>query len=104
MANIIKILPEQCQHLTEHDCLIEVGEDILSLDQQFETFCYAEHKHLYFEHEIDPENKFFILLSMTHVTTLAILYIKKIQSHFFFISIVEILGQNLMILKTILVA
>ena len=59
MTNIIKILPEQCQHLTEHDCLIEVGEDILSLDQQFETFCYTEHKHFDFEHKIDPENKFF---------------------------------------------
>ena len=59
MTNIIKILPEQCQHLSEHDCLIEVDEDILSLDQQFETFCYTEHKHFDFEHEIDPENKFF---------------------------------------------
>ena len=59
MTNIIKILPEQYQHLSEHDCLIEVGEDILSLDQQFETFCYTEHKHFDFEHEIDPENKFF---------------------------------------------
>ena len=59
MTNIIKILPEQCQHLSEHDCLIEVGEDILSLDQQFETFCYTEHKHFDFEHEIDPENRFF---------------------------------------------
>ena len=59
MANIMKILPEQCQHQTEHDCLIEVGEDILSLDQKFETFCYTEHKHFDFEHEIDPENKFF---------------------------------------------
>ena len=100
----MKILPEQCQHQTEHDCLIEVGEDILSLDQQFETFCYTEHKHFDFEHEIDPENKFFILLSITNVITLTILYIKKIQPHFFFISIVEVLGQSLMILKTILVA
>ena len=39
--------------------LIEVGEDILSLDQQFETFCYTEHKQFDFEHEIDPENNFF---------------------------------------------
>ena len=52
-------MPEQCQHLTEHDCLFEVGEDILSLDQQFETFCYTEHKQFDFEHEIDPENIFF---------------------------------------------
>ena len=59
MTNIIKILPEQYQHLSEHDCLIEVGEDILSLDPQFETFCYTEHKHFDFEHEIDTENKFF---------------------------------------------
>ena len=59
MANIIKILHEQCQHLTKHDCSIEVGEDILSLDQQFETFCYTEHKHFDFEHEFYPENKFF---------------------------------------------
>ena len=35
MANIIKILHEQSQHLTKHVCLIEVDEDILSLDQQF---------------------------------------------------------------------
>ena len=61
MANIMEILPEQCQHITEHDCLFEVVEDILSLDQQFETFCYTEHKHFHFEHEIDPENKFFLL-------------------------------------------
>ena len=40
MANITKILPEQSQHLTKYDCSIEVGENISSLDQQFETFCY----------------------------------------------------------------
>ena len=90
--------------LTVHDCLIEVGDDILSLDQQFETFCYTEHKHFDFENETDPENMFLILLSITHVTTLTILYTKKIQPHFFFISSVEVLCQNLMILKTILVA
>ena len=55
MANIIKILPEQCQHLTKHECLIEVGEDILSLDQQFETFYYTENKLFDFEDEIDTE-------------------------------------------------
>ena len=53
MASIIKILPEQCQHLAMHDCLFEVGEDILSMNQQFEIFCYTEHKHLEFEHDID---------------------------------------------------
>ena len=42
---------------------------------------------------------FFILLSITHVNTLTILYIKKIQPNFFLISIVEVLGQNLMIFK-----
>ena len=59
MANNIKILPEQCLHLTKHDCLIEVGEDILSLDQQFETFCYTEHKQFDFEHEIYPVRNIF---------------------------------------------
>ena len=104
MANIMKILPEQCQHLTEHDCLIEVGEDILSLDQQFETFCYTEHKHFDFEHEIDPDNKFFNSVANNTCYYFNNIIYKKIQPHFFFISIVEVLCQNLMILKTILVA
>ena len=39
--------------------LIEVGEDILSLDQKFETFCYTEHKRFDLKHEMDPDNKFF---------------------------------------------
>ena len=82
MANIIKILPEQCQHPTEHDCLIEVGEDISSLDQQFETFCYTEHKQSDFEHEIDPDNNFF---NSDVNDTLTILYIKNIQVHLYFI-------------------
>ena len=59
MANIIKILSEQCQHLSKHDCLTEIGEDILSLDQQFEIFCYTEHKYFDFEHVIDSESNFF---------------------------------------------
>ena len=59
MDNIINILPEQSQHLTKYDHLIEVGEDISSQDQHSETFCYIEQKHFTFEHEIDPENNFF---------------------------------------------
>ena len=82
--------------------LIEVGEDILSLDQQFETFCYTEHKHFKFELEIDPENKISILLSITHVITLTILYIKKIHPIFFTL-IVDVLDQYFMTMKTILV-
>ena len=50
MANIVKILPENSEHLTNHDCLIEVSEDILFLHQKFETFCYTEHNHIEFEH------------------------------------------------------
>ena len=63
MANIVKIWVEQCQHLAKHDCLIEVGEDILSLDQQFETFCYTEHIHFDFDREIDSENIFYSVVN-----------------------------------------
>ena len=77
MANTMKILSEESHHPTKHDCLVEVGDVILFLDQQFETFCYTEHNQFEFEYEIYPEIIFLILLSMTHVTTLAILYIKR---------------------------
>ena len=75
MANIIKILPGQCQHLTKHDSLIEVGEDILSMDQQFEIFCYTEHKLSTLSMKLIQRISLLILLSITHVTTLTILYI-----------------------------
>ena len=77
MANTMKILSEESHHPTKHDCLVEVGDVILFLDQQFETFCYTEHNQFEFDYEIYPEIIFLILLSMTHVTTLAILYIKR---------------------------
>ena len=77
MANTMKILYEESHHPTKHDCLVEVGDVILFMDQQFETFCYTEHNQFEFEYEIYPEIIFLILLSMTHVTTLAILYIKR---------------------------
>ena len=53
MANTMKILSEQSHHPTKHDCLDEVGDVILFLDQQFETFCYTEHNQ--FEYEIYHE-------------------------------------------------
>ena len=55
MANTMKILSEQCHHPTKHDCLVEVGDAILFLDQQFETFCYTEHNQFEFEYEIYHE-------------------------------------------------
>ena len=55
MANTMKILSEQCHHPTKHDCLVEVGDVILFLDQQFETFCYTEHNQFEFEYEIYHE-------------------------------------------------
>ena len=44
MANI-NISLVQCRRLNRHSCLFEVGVDILSLNQQFETIFYTEHKH-----------------------------------------------------------
>ena len=55
MANTMKILSEQSHHPTKHDCLVKVGDVILFLDQQFETFCYTEHNQFVFENEIYHE-------------------------------------------------
>ena len=65
MANTMKVLSKQSNHPTKHDCLIEVGDVILSLDQQFETFCYTEHNQFEFEYEIYPE---IIFLSSAVIT------------------------------------
>ena len=53
MANSMRILSEQSHHPTKHDRLVEVGDVILFLDQQFETFSYTEHNK--FEYEIYHE-------------------------------------------------
>ena len=105
MANTIKILPEQCQHLTEHDCLIEVGEDIMILwINSLRHSATQNTNSLTLSMKLIQGISFLILLSITHVITLTILYIKKIQPHFFFILILEAIGQNMTIMKTILVA
>ena len=55
MFNTMKILSEQSHHPTKHDRLVEVGDVILFLDQQFETFSYTEHNQFEFEYDIYHE-------------------------------------------------
>ena len=104
MANIMKILPKQCQHLAKHNCLIKYVMIFYLWLKSLRHSATQNTNILTLSMKLIQRIIFFILLTKTHVNILTILYLKKIQPHFFFISIVEVLGQNLMILKTILVA